>query len=42
MTESRLDRFRERKNELFAGDEQSPLDPDQQARREGHTRTAGR
>ena len=32
MTESRLERFRERKNALFAGDEQSPLDPDQQAR----------
>jgi uncharacterized protein len=32
MAESRLERFRERKNELFAGDEQSPLDPDQQAR----------
>ena len=32
MSESRLERFRERKDALFAGDEQSPLDPDQQAR----------
>jgi len=32
MSESRLERFRERKNALFAGDEQSPLDPEQRAR----------